>query len=76
VTNPFDDPDGIFFVLRNADGQHSLWPVAIDVPLGWQVVYPENTRQACLDYVDTHWTDLRPLGLAQAMDAGTANPED
>jgi MbtH protein len=59
--NPFDDPDGRFFVLVNDEEQHSLWPSHLAVPAGWQVVHGEDDRQACLDYVEQHWTDLRPL---------------
>jgi MbtH protein len=67
-TNPFDDPEGRFLVLVNAEGQHSLWPAFAEVPAGWTVAFTENSRQACLDYVETHWTDLRPRSLAEAMD--------
>ena len=59
--NPFDDPDGTFLVLANDEEQHSLWPAQLAVPAGWRVVYGEDGRQACLDYVEEHWTDLRPL---------------
>ncbi|KUN74157.1 protein mbtH [Streptomyces canus] len=68
-TNPFDDVDGRFLVLVNDEGQHSLWPSFAEVPGGWTVVLAENTRQACLDYIETHWTDLRPRSLATSMDA-------
>lgn len=67
-TNPFDDAEGRFLVLTNAEGQHSLWPSFAEVPAGWTIVFNENSRQACLDYVETHWTDLRPQSLAAAMD--------
>ena len=60
-SNPFDDEDGTFFVLVNDEEQHSLWPSKIAVPAGWRVVHGEDGRQACLDYVEEHWTDLRPL---------------
>ena len=59
--NPFDDPDGTFLVLVNDEEQHSLWPARISVPAGWRVVHGEDGRQACLDYIEQHWTDLRPL---------------
>ncbi|WP_320068806.1 MbtH family protein [Micromonospora sp. RTGN7] len=59
--NPFDDPDGTFLVLVNDEEQHSLWPAGITVPSGWRSVFGEDGRQACLDYVEEHWTDLRPL---------------
>jgi MbtH protein len=68
-TNPFDDADGRFLVLVNGEGQHSLWPSFADVPGGWTVAFEENTRAACLEYVEANWTDLRPRSLAESMDA-------
>lgn len=65
--NPFDDPDGTFLVLVNAEEQHSLWPVFVDVPEGWKTVFGPDGREACLRYVETHWTDLRPRSLREAM---------
>jgi MbtH protein len=59
--NPFDDNDGTFLVLVNDEEQHSLWPAHLDVPAGWRTVHGPDTRQACLDYVEKNWTDLRPL---------------
>lgn len=67
-SNPFEDPDGTYFVLVNDEGQHSLWPSFIDVPAGWRVALAESTRAACLDYVNTNWTDLRPASLIRSMD--------
>jgi MbtH protein len=59
--NPFDDPEGRFLVLANDQEQHSLWPSRRAVPAGWQIVPGEDSREACLDYVERYWTDLRPL---------------
>jgi MbtH protein len=59
--NPFDDPDGAFLVLVNDEEQHSLWPARMTVPAGWRVVHGDDGRQACLDYIEGHWTDLRRL---------------
>jgi MbtH protein len=64
--NPFDNSEGSFFVLVNDEGQHSLWPASVDVPAGWSVVYGENTRQECLDYVEANWTDMRPKSLIES----------
>ncbi len=68
-TNPFDDTDGRFLVLVNHEGQHSLWPSFARVPGGWTVAFEENTRDACLEYVETNWTDLRPRSLAESADS-------
>jgi MbtH protein len=67
VTNPFENPDGTYLVLVNDEGQHSLWPSFADVPAGWSVVHPEDTRSACLDYINENWTDMRPKSLIRAM---------
>ncbi|MGI5348063.1 MbtH family protein [Streptomyces sp. CA-250714] len=67
-TNPFDDETARFLVLVNDENQHSLWPASVQVPEGWTVAHPEDTRQACLDYVERSWTDMRPASLARAME--------
>ena len=67
TTNPFDDPDATYLVLINDEAQYSLWPVFADVPAGWQVVHPQDSSHVCLDYIETHWTDMRPQSLVDAM---------
>lgn len=67
MTNPFDDDSGTFLVVVNDEEQHSLWPTFRDVPAGWRVVFGEDTRAACLAYVEEHWTDLRPRSLREAQ---------
>jgi MbtH protein len=63
--NLFDDPNGSFCVLANGEEQHSLWPSRLAVPSGWRVVHRDDSRQACLDYIERHWTDIRPLSTRQ-----------
>jgi MbtH protein len=65
--NPFDDDSGTFVVLVNDEEQYSLWPAFADVPNGWHVVFGENDRASCLDYVERVWTDMRPRSLRAAM---------
>ncbi|MFN3092668.1 MbtH family protein [Bacillus pumilus] len=65
MTNPFDREDGVFLVLVNEQGQHSLWPSFAPVPDGWEKVFGEDTRNACIDYIQTHWQDLRLLSLTK-----------
>jgi MbtH protein len=66
MTNPFEDPDGRYLVLVNDEGQHSLWPVFIDFPAGWEVVHGEAGRQDCLAYIEKSWIDVRPKSLIAA----------
>ena len=42
-TNPFDDENGTFSALTNAEGQDSLWPTFTDVPASWTVVHGPET---------------------------------
>ena len=67
MTNPFDNPDGVFLVLVNDESQYSLWPEFADVPDGWGVAHGPDTRVACLGYIERKWTDLRPKSLIEAM---------
>ena len=72
MTNPFEDQNGSYVVLINDEGQHSLWPVFADIPAGWNKAHGPDNRQACLDYVETHWTDMRPKSLIAAMEKSQA----
>ena len=59
--NPFDNPEFKFFVLVNDEQQHSLWPAIRPVPNGWHVLLGPDSKSACEAYIETHWTDIRPL---------------
>ncbi|MEE1744875.1 MULTISPECIES: MbtH family protein [unclassified Streptomyces] len=74
MTNPFEDDDARYLVLRNDEHQYSLWPARLPVPEGWEQVHGEDSRQSCLDHIERTWTDMRPRSLAEAMDGATAQP--
>jgi uncharacterized protein YbdZ (MbtH family) len=67
VANPFENDEATYYVLVNDEGQHSLWPAFAEIPAGWKAVHGEDTRTACLEYVEQNWTDMRPLSLVHAM---------
>ena len=67
MANPFDDPDLLYLVLVNDEGQHSLWPEFIRAPAGWHLSHGPATRQDCLDYIEKNWTDIRPKSLVVEM---------
>lgn len=67
VGNPFDNAEGEFFVLKNAEDQHSLWPTFKSIPAGWEQVFGPASRDAAVDYVETAWTDIRPKSLREAL---------
>jgi MbtH protein len=68
MTNPFENENGFYLVLRNEEGQCSLWPSFVDVPDGWSVSYGPDTRAACLVHVESTWTDMRPHSLIVEME--------
>jgi len=65
--SPFDDDNGGFVVLVNAEEQRSLWPVFADVPAGCRLVYGQASRAECLNYVERKWTDIRPKDLRDRL---------
>jgi MbtH protein len=67
VTNPFEDENGVYHVLINPEGQHSLWPIFIEVPKGWTIVHNADSRAGCLEFINKHWTDMRPNSLIESM---------
>ncbi|MER7756577.1 MbtH family protein [Kitasatospora sp. NPDC097643] len=75
MANPFEDEGASYLVLRNDELQYSLWPVIVDVPAGWDTVFGEAGRAECLDYIETHWTDMRPKSLVDAMDSAAGGPD-
>ncbi|AEN08132.1 MULTISPECIES: MbtH family protein [unclassified Streptomyces] len=60
MTNPFDDPRTEHRVLVNDEGQHALWPSFAAVPAGWEEVFGPAGHGACLEYVESNWTDITP----------------
>ncbi|MEP6546415.1 MAG: MbtH family NRPS accessory protein [Gammaproteobacteria bacterium] len=63
MPNPFEGEIGHFAVLVNDEGQYSIWPTFRTIPSGWTDVGQRGERQVCLDWIETNWTDMRPLSL-------------
>ena len=63
MANPFESGEGEYQVLVNAEGQYSLWPGFREIPSGWSRTGPTGARQSCLDWIEVHWSDLRPTSL-------------
>ncbi|KOV84960.1 MbtH family NRPS accessory protein [Nocardia sp. NRRL S-836] len=51
MTTPFAPAHTMFLVLVSPAGRCSVWPAALPVPAGWQVVHGVAALQSCADYV-------------------------
>jgi len=67
----------IYKVVVNEEGQYSIWPADRENALGWMDVGKQGTKRECLDYIETVWTDMRPLSLRKKMqqDSNGSGPE-
>ena len=74
MTNPFEDEDGVYHVLINDEGQHSLWPAYIQPPDGWKIVHKLDSRAACIQFIEKNWTDMRPNSLIKQMKESSREP--
>lgn len=64
-TNPFDNLQGRFYLLKNHLGQLSLWPEACTLPGGWAVVAPPQPHGDCVVWLEQHSDGLHPTHYAQ-----------
>lgn len=56
-----------FKVLMNDEEQYSIWPEQKAVPAGWHDKGFAGTKAEVTQYIDQHWTDMRPASLRKAM---------
>ena len=56
-----------FKILVNDEGQHSIWPSGQPIPAGWQQVGPVGPKLECLEWIKTHWPDIAPKSLREAL---------
>jgi len=64
-TNPFDNPQGRFYILQNARQQYSLWPEQCSLPAGWQVMCEPQEPALCNAWLEARWHALTPSNYAQ-----------
>lgn len=48
-------------VVVNDEGQYSVWPAGRPRPAGWHDGGFAGGLDACLDFIERTWTDLRPI---------------
>ena len=59
-------------VVVNHEEQYSIWPAHKENPNGWRDAGKSGDKAACLEFVKTVWTDMRPLSLRKQMEERAA----
>lgn len=59
----------IYKVVVNHEEQYSIWPDYREIPLGWRAAGKSGLKAECLAYIESVWTDMRPLSLRKKMAA-------
>jgi MbtH protein len=57
-----------YIVVMNHEEQYSIWPDFKELPAGWRDTGFRGIKSACLEHINTVWTDMRPLSLRIKMD--------
>lgn len=72
---PIDEKEDqtIYKVVVNHEEQYSIWPSYKALPLGWNDAGKSGPKAECLEYINTVWTDMRPLSLRKRMEQAQKN---
>ncbi|MBI0421287.1 MbtH family NRPS accessory protein [Acinetobacter sp. ACIN00229] len=57
-----------YIVVMNEEEQFSIWKADYKVPAGWFIQPMRGSKEDCLEYINIHWTDMRPASLRRQMD--------
>ena len=68
-SNPFDNPQGQFYILQNPQRQFSLWPQQCSLPAGWTVACEPQSQEACQQWLETNWTTLTTANYVDVQEA-------
>eukprot|EP00760_Papus_ankaliazontas_P038770 PhM_4_TR9288/c0_g1_i1/m.31764 len=62
-------PTAQYLVAVNDEEQYSLWTCDTPLPDGWNAVPGTvgKSKDACVEWVDTNWTDMRPKSVRTSM---------
>jgi MbtH protein len=63
-----EQDDRTYKVVLNHEEQYSIWPAERENAPGWRDAGQTGTKAECLAYIETVWTDMRPLSLRRRMD--------
>ncbi len=56
-------------VVVNEEKQYSIWLADNENAPGWSDEGKRGSKEACLDYIEQVWVDMRPASLAMSSEA-------
>lgn len=56
----------LYAVVRNSEGQYSVWWAHKELPPGWFATGFVSARTDCLRHISEIWTDMRPISFRKA----------
>lgn len=68
MSNENTQTEQLYDVVMNHEEQYSIWSVGKAMPLGWEKVGVQGTKDVCLAHIKEVWTDMRPLSLRKQME--------
>lgn len=55
----FDEANGPFLVLINAQREYSLWPEHLETPGGWVIEFGPAAKNQCCQHIEQRWLSLQ-----------------
>jgi len=62
-----EEDETVYTAVMNHEEQYSIWPADRELPLGWSAVGTPGSKADVLAYIESVWTDMRPLSLRKKM---------
>lgn len=69
---PERDDTTTYKVVINDEEQYSIWPADRPNAPGWRDAGHQGPKADCLAYIESVWTDMRPLSLRKRMSGASA----
>ena len=64
-------PADRYQVVVNDEEQYSIWPADREIPVGWREAGTTGSKDECLTYIESVWTDITPLSVRRAVQASS-----
>jgi len=62
-----EDPFNEYLAAVNEEEQYALWPATLPLPEGWREAGMRGSKDECLSFIGSVWTDMRPRSVREAM---------